>query len=217
MHQIARAPPEGRRACGSVRVEPYSVQPWNALLELRLESLRACADARELDGPALRTLFRKLRRVPAVVAVQSPVRVQCQRDVATPAAASASARATVDRARDAPPIEQENRSPSTLLYHRKLGEQRCRERISSLAPQVDNAHGRERCADPRRQLEAIEPRPALDARRGAPVDGDGALERCPLRSESARVVSRIRFLLERGVVLLVDDDQPEVVDGREDR
>ena len=123
----------------------------------------------------------------------------------------------MDRARDAPPIEQENRSPSTLLYRRKLGEQRCRERISSLAPKVDNAHGRERCADPRRQLEAIEPRPALDARRGTPVDGDGAFERRPLRSEGARVVSRIRFLFERGVVLLVDDDQPEVVDRREDR
>ena len=35
--------------------------------------------------------------------------------------------------------------------------------------------------------------------------------------DGAGVVPRIRLLLEGGVVLFVDDDQSEVVDGREDR
>ena len=151
-----------------------------------------------------------------MVAVQSPVRMQRQRDVATPAAAGASARATMDRAGHAPPIEQENRSSATLLDRRELGQKWRRERVSRLAPQIDDAYGREGGSDPCRQLEAIEPRPTLDARRGTPVDGDCALERRTLRSEGARVVPWIRFLLERGVVLLIDDDQPEVVDRGED-
>ena len=95
----------------------------------------------------------------------------------------------------------------------ELGEQRRRERIARLAAQIDDAHGRQRRADPRRQLEPLEPRPALDARRRAPVDGDGALERRPLGRDGACVVARIRLLLEGRVVLLVDDDQPEARTG----
>ena len=41
--------PKRARACGSVGVEPYAFEPWNALLELGLESLCARADASELD------------------------------------------------------------------------------------------------------------------------------------------------------------------------
>ena len=59
--------------------------------------------------------------------------------------------------------------------------------------------------------------PALRPRRGAAVDGDRTLERRALRSDRARVVARIRLLLERRVVLLVDDHEAEVAHRREDR
>ena len=58
--------------------------------------------------------------------------------------------------------------------------------------------------------------PALRAGRGAAEQGDGALERGPLGRHGAGVVARIRLLLVRGVVLLVDADQAEVAHGRED-
>ena len=67
------------------------------------------------------------------------------------------------------------------------------------------------------QLEAIEPVPALHPRRRAPVHGDGPLQRGSLRGHRSRVVARIRLLLERPVMLLVDDDEPEPLDRSEDR
>ena len=67
-----------------------------------------------------------------------------------------------------------------------------------------------------RKREPLEPRPALGARRGAAVDGDGALDRGALRRDRARVVARIGLLLEGRVVLLVHDDETEPIDGRED-
>ena len=54
-------------------------------------------------------------------------------------------------------------------------------------------------------------------RRGAAVDRDRALERRALRGDRARVVARIRLLLVRRVVLLVDDHEAEVAHRREDR
>ena len=125
--------------------------------------------------------------------------------------------ATVDRARDAASVEEQHCPPTLLLHRGKLGEERGRERIARLAPQVDDAHRRHRRADTRGQGETLEPRPALRARRRAPVDRDRPLERGTLGGDRTRVVARIRLLLERGVVLFVDDDEPEVANRREDR
>ena len=58
--------------------------------------------------------------------------------------------------------------------------------------------------------------PALRPRRRAPVDGDRTLERRPLRRDRPGVVARVGLLLVRGVVLLVDADQPEAAHRRED-
>ena len=65
--------------------------------------------------------------------------------------------------------------------------------------------------------EPLEPRPALGTRSRAAVHGDGTFDRGALGGDRARVVPRIRLLLERRVVLLVDDDEAEARHRREDR
>ena len=65
--------------------------------------------------------------------------------------------------------------------------------------------------------EPLQPSPALHPRRRAPVDGDRSFQRRALGRDRACVVARIRLLLERRVVLFVDDDEPELANGREDR
>ena len=202
---------------GRVRVEPDPLETGDAARELGLEPLRPRADARQLDRPAARAALGQLLGVPAVVAVETAVRVERQRDVAAPAPSRQSARPTVDRARDPPPVEEEDRAAAPLLDLRELGEERRREGVPRLAPEVDETHRRERRADPRRELDALEAGPALRPRRRAPVDGDRALQRRALRGDRPRVVAGIRLLLVRGVVLLVDDDQPEIAHGREHR
>ena len=58
---------------------------------------------------------------------------------------------------------------------------------------------------------------ALDARRGRAQHERGAGARRPPARHRARVVARVVVLLVRGVVLFVDDDQPQVAEGREHR
>src|SRR6185503_9014146 len=60
-------------------------------------------------------------------------------------------------------------------------------------------------------------RPALRPRRRRAVHSNRALERRALGRDGARVVAWIGVLLVGGVVLLVDDDQPETGHRREDR
>ena len=98
----------------------------------------------------------------------------------------------------------------------ELGQERRRERVARLAAQVDDLHRRHRSTEPCAELEPLEPLPALRPRRRAPVDGDGTLERGPLRRDRARVVARVGLLLVGGVVLLVDADQAEARHRRED-
>ena len=175
------------------------------------------ADARELDRAAVRAVLRQRLRVPAVVAVQPLVAVERQRDVAAPAPPRPAAGTAVDRARDASAVEEEDRAPASLLDGGELGEQRRRERIAALTPQVDDADARQRGADPRGEREPLEPRPALGPGRRAPVHGDRALQSGSLGGHRPRVVARVGLLLVGGVVLLVHDHEAEVVDGSEDR
>ena len=99
----------------------------------------------------------------------------------------------------------------------ELGEERRRERVARLAPEIDDPHRRERAREPAAELEPLQPLPALRPRRRAAVDGDRALERGALRGDGARVVARVGLLLVGGVVLLVDADQPERGNRGEDR
>ena len=134
--------------------------------------------------------------------------MQRERDVADGAAPRQPAGAAVDRRRDAAAVEQQDRLAAVLDDPPELGEQRGRQRVAGLAAKVDEPNRRHRRADPHRERDPLELRPALGARGRAAVDRDGALERGALRGHGARVVARIGLLLEGGVVLLVDDDSP---------
>ena len=152
-----------------------------------------------------------------MVAVQDVVAVQHERDVAVRAAQRRPARAAVDRRCDAAPVEEQDRLAALRGDAAERGEQRRGERVAGLAPEVDDAHRRERPDEPPAEVEPLEPLPALRPRRRAAVDRDRALQRRALRRDGARVVARVGVLLVRLVVLLVDADQPEVADRREDR
>ena len=81
---------------------------------------------------------------------------------------------------------------------------------------VHDGHARQARRKPFAELQPLEPRPALGSRRSAPVDGDGTLESGPLGSYGARVVARVRLLLVRRIVLLVDAHDTEAAHRRED-
>ena len=138
-----------------------------------------------------------------------------ERDVAVHATARDAAGAAVDRRRHTAPVEEQDRPPAAVHQAAERAEERSRERIARLAAQVDEPHGRHRRPDPRRERQAPEPCPALGPRRRGAVHRDRALERRPLGGDRARVVARVGLLLVRGVVLLVDDDQPDAAHRRE--
>ena len=123
----------------------------------------------------------------------------------------------MERRRDAAAVQQQDRLAATLGHTAQRTQERRRQRIAGLAPQVDDVHGRQVGADPPAELEPLERRPALRPRRRGAEDRDRAFERRALRRDRARVVARVGVLLVRRVVLLVDDDQPEPADRREDR
>src|SRR5437763_875659 len=112
-------------------------------LELALEFLRPCAEARELRRAARGTRFRFGLRVAAVMTAQRAVGVQDERDVAVLTAQRRAARAAVQRRRDAAAVQEQDRLATALRDRTELGEQRRRERVAGLAPQVDDAHGRQ--------------------------------------------------------------------------
>ena len=153
----------------------------------------------------------------AVVAVQHVVAMQDERDVAVRAAQCRPARPAVDRRCDAAPVEQQDRLATLRRDAAERGEERRGERVAGLAAEVDDAHGRERPDEPPAEVEPVEALPALWPGRRAAVDRDRAFERRALRRDGARVVARVGVLLVRLVVLLVDADQPEVADRRENR
>ena len=155
--------------------------------------------------------------VTAVVAVQHVVAVQDERDVAVRAAQRRPARPAVDRRCDAAPVEQQDRLAAFRRHAAERREQRRRERVAGLAAEVDDAHRRERPDEPPAEVEPVEALPALGPRRRAAVDRDRAFEGRALRRDGACVVARVGVLLVGLVVLLVDADQPEVADRREDR
>ena len=146
-----------------------------------------------------------------------PSRVEHERDVALLAAAGLAAVAAVERRHEPAAVQEQDRLAALPLDARELREQRRGERIAGLAAHVHDGHGRERRAEPGAELEPLEPRPALGARRRRAVEGDGALERRALGGDGARVVARVRLLLVGRVVLLVHADEPEPRHGCEDR
>ncbi len=177
--------------------------------QLTLEPLRACAEARDLGRAARRARVGIGLRVTAVVAVEDPVAMEDERDVAVRAADRPPAGAAVQCGRDPPAVEEEDRLPSRLRHPAELGEERRRERVAGLAAQIDDLHGRQRAADAPSELEPLQRGPALRPRRRRPEDRHGAFDGRALGRDRARVVAGIGVLLVGRVVLLVDHDQAE--------
>ena len=202
--------------CG-IRVEADALELGNVPLELLLEALRAGSDVRELDRATGRAGLRDRLTMPAVMAVEPPVAVEREGDVAVPASPRQPTGAAVDRRCHAAPVEQQDRLSAPLGESAELGQERRRERIAALPAQVDDADARHRRSDPGGENDPLERRPALGPRCGAAVDGNRPLESRALRGDGSRVVARIGLLLVRGVVLLVDDHEPEVAHRGEDR
>ena len=121
----------------------------------------------------------------------------------------------MQRRRDPAPVQQQHRLAVRLEHPPELSEQRRRQRIPRLAAHIDDPNRRQIGADPPSQLEPLERRPALRARRRGAEHGDGPFQRGALDRNRPGVVPRIRVLLVRRLVLLVDHDQPEPVHRRE--
>jgi len=143
------------------------------------------------------------------MAAKQAVAVQYERDVAVDAAQGQPAGTAVQRGRNAAAIEQQDRLAAVFLDRPELSEQRSRERVAGFAAKIDDANWGQRAREPPAEIEALELPPALGTRGRAAEDGDGVLERCTLRRDGARVVTGIRLLLVRRVVLLVHADDTE--------
>ena len=197
-----------------VRVEPNQLQVGQLAREVALELLRPRAQTCEVRGAAGGAQSRRVTGEAAVMAPERRVAVEDERDVAVRTADRRPARATMERRRDPAAVQEQDCLAPVLRDAAKRIEQRRRQRIPRLAAQVDDAYRRQRRAQPAAEVESFERRPRLRPRRCRPVDGDRAFERGALCGDGARVVARVGVLLVRGIVFLVDHDQPEPADRR---
>ena len=131
---------QARRLRCRVRIEPHEIELREAGSQLLLELLGTCPEPRELGGTARRTALGLLGFESAVVAVQAPVRMERQRDIAALAAEREPARPAVNRRSDAAPIEEEHGPPTVVRDAAERVEQRGRERVAGLPAQVDDLH-----------------------------------------------------------------------------
>ena len=137
-------------------------------------------------------------------------------DVAERAAERRPAGSAVQRGRDSAAVQQQDCLPAPVLDRPELLQQGPRERVARFATQIDDPHSRQGAAQPSAQLEALELVPAFGPRSRAAVDRDRVFEGRALRRDGPRVVTRVRLLLVRLVVLLVHADDADVAQRRED-
>ena len=157
----------------------------------------------------------------AVVAVMAPhlrlPAVEHQRHVALRAAPHLPARAAGEEVRPAPAVEQHDRlAPCSPQICERL--RRLRVQPVALLAHVEQLHRRQRTAvHPAGKAHTLERMVALRPRRRAAQQQQRALQRGALGGDLAGVVAGVAFVLVGGVVLLVDDDQPQLLDRREHR
>ena len=141
------------------------------------------------------------------------VAVQDQRDVAVRALPHAPAGAAGEEVRPAAAVEQHDglaRVDQRLVRARVHG--------AGGGLEVDDLHRRHRRAvDAPRQPDAPQRVDRLGPRRRAAADQHRAVLAGAALGDQPRVVARVALVLVGAVVLLVDDDEPEVGDRREDR
>ena len=185
--------------------------------QLGLDALGARAVAGDRQRAAGVAAARDALAVAAVVAGERVLgAVQDQRDVAVRALPRLPARAAGEEVRPPAPVEQHDR-----LARWRRARAASRGAASACAPRMSSTRtgGRSRAAGrrasgSRRRFMRVD---GLRARRG----GAGQQPRAGLvgaeGGDVAGVVARVALLLVGGVVLLVDDDQPEALDRGEDR
>ncbi len=213
-----------------------AVEPRDACLGKRLsdgvfELLGAEPLEEQRLAPALGTGVGHRRREIAIVATEPALALamERQRDRAELAPRDRAARRADDTRREAAPVQKEDRLLLRFerLFDRAVQRKR-QERVTARSrsdpPQIDELDLRQhgRLVRPRWELEPRElPLSAkhlrFERRRRRTEHGDGARAMRPEDSHVARVVARSLLLLERAVVFLVDDDETELLHGREKR
>ena len=143
--------------------------------------------------------------------------VQDERHVAVRALPDAPAHLTGEEVRPPAPVEQDDRLLPPPPYSVQLLARALVQRAGHPG-HADHLHRRQRAAvDALAQLQPLVADLALRPRRGAAGEQQRALELRPPLRDHARVVAGVALLLVGRVVLLVDDDQPEVLERREHR
>ena len=205
-------------ARGDVTVEPQDGQAGEPLGDLALEPLRARTDAGDVDGPAVRALGRRRLGVAAVVADEArrPL-VQHERDVAGRAAEALATGPAVEREGGAAAVEQNHRPAPVTLDVAQRRRQRARQWVVAIAREVDEFDRRQATADALGQRDAFKRLPGLRARCRRREDDGRAGSTGAHQRHGASVVARVGLLLVRDLVLLVDHDQAEVAQRRQDR
>ena len=119
-------------------------------------------------------------------------------------------------------FDQPRRFRSTIALPLRVAERRQRAGGDRVQPRALAAHvqhldrGQRTAVDPPRQAQHRHPVHALRPRRRAAGDQERTAARGPLGGDVPGVVARVALVLVGGVVLLVEDDQPQVGDRRED-
>ncbi len=216
-------------ACGAVGVESKHGKRRHGPLEQGGQTLGADAVASQGHRGALGAGVGEGLRVAAVMTAKPLIApVEYQRDVALGTAPGVPAGPAGHEPRPAPPVQEHDRLGAHLAnLDQRLGDARMDRRLGVTAgPRsatgveagVEHLDRRQLGAvDAMGQLKPAELQPALGPRgRGAGDQGGAGFLR-PASRDRARVVARIGLLLVGGVVLLVDHDEAQVSNRREDR
>ena len=213
---------------GTVAVEPLDPRAGQRLLHRLGHALGAEAGEAQVGPAARRARRRRLRLVTAVVAERrAPPLVQRERHRAVRAHGLLGALAAEEARGVAPPVQEDE----ALLAAREPGgegvaEGRAEDGVAAgleHGPAVHDLDAREALrADALREEEALVLAPQRVRVRFDGGSGRAENHRAPLEARAhhrhvAAVVARALVLLVRPVVLLVDDDQPEIGNRREHR
>ena len=220
-------PGRGAAPLGDVAVQAIDAQARVGRPDLALDALRAATQVADARRGAARAARGQRRRPTAVVAAQGRAGlVVDERSLAVGAGLDVAAIPAQHDRRGAAPVEDED----GLLAggHVERGErriERSRDRaamaVGELGAQVDDLDERRLADRPRGQddprVRPVErPAVALDRRRRRPEDDRRTGQPPELEGRVPSLESRRPVALVRGVVLLVDDDDPEVGERRPD-
>ena len=209
---------------GRIGVEPEHPRRGDQLTDEGFDPLRARSMAGDRHRAAFGARLRDRFGVAAVVTADEVApAVQDQRDVAVWAEHGRTAGAAAQVRGEPPAVEHHDGLRARTRIVAERAQCLAGRRMERAAAARDVAHvehldrGQRQRVHALRQLESIELGPALGTRgrRAGQIDGTG-LGGAPA-GDRPGVVAGIPLLLVGGVVLLVDDDQAEVAERREDR